>query len=318
MLSRYRKIFSIACILGIGWLGGCNNEVQVTEQVGFTASPIIDASPVAITLTTTPATTATPTPTILPTTTPTKKPTTTPIPTLGAEEALAFVRQMQTTNGGCGLPCWWGITPGETTRAQAEQILAPLDAYIIPYSDDFLLRFPDYSGLWVDVYGRGDEPISWIDIRASYYGSDGSGRRFPFDESWYLYSLEGVLEQWGPPSKVWLGFGPQIEDAAISFGELFVFYNDLGLVIEYDGVAERTGAIVEGCFDLDQLVDIRISITTPMYISGPPWEYETDTQMLETVTDLTPEIFHERFQGADSICIESPVDLWPFLDRLEE
>jgi len=223
---------------------------------------------------------------------------------------------MQATNGGCDLPCWWGITPGETTRAQAEQILAPLDAYITSYSDDFLLYFLDYSGLWVDVYGSGNEPISWIKIRASYYGFDGS-RRFPFDESWYLYSLEGVLEQLGPPSKVWLGFGPQIEGETISFGELFVFYSDLGLAIEYRGIAKRTDAILVGCFDLDHLINIYFQTSVFRDIRDRSWEHETDTQMLEVVTDLTPETFYERFQRADNICIESPVDLWPFFDRLE-
>jgi hypothetical protein len=278
-----------------------------------TATPIL--SPI-VTVDPSPAVAPIPSPTV----TIKPSPTVAPIPTLGAEEALAFVRQMQTTNGGCDLPCWWGIAPGETTRAQAERILAPLGAYVIPYDDDFLLNFPDYSGIGIDVYGSDDEPISSIEIRAWYYGSDGSGRRFPFDESWYLYSLEGVLEQLGAPSEVWLGFGPPIQEETISFGELFVFYDELGLIIEYTGVAKRTDDAVQGCFDLDSLISLRISIAPPRPegISGPGWEWETDPQLLELVTDLNSEALYERFQGADSICLKSPGNLWPFPGRLEE
>jgi hypothetical protein len=43
--------------------------------------------------------------------------------TLDSEEAQKLVQKLLENNGGCKLPCWWGITPGKTTWAEARQIL---------------------------------------------------------------------------------------------------------------------------------------------------------------------------------------------------
>ena len=34
---------------------------------------------------------------------------------LEPDEMQAYVREMLQTNGGCELPCWWGIIPGKTS-----------------------------------------------------------------------------------------------------------------------------------------------------------------------------------------------------------
>jgi hypothetical protein len=71
-----------------------------------------------------------PSPTTIPTSTRTPKPTVTPtwvaLPTLPPAEALAKVKELLETNGGCELPCWWGIRPGKTTWKEAYDFLQPL------------------------------------------------------------------------------------------------------------------------------------------------------------------------------------------------
>src|SRR3990172_6047576 len=54
---------------------------------------------------------------------PTLTPVWTPRPTLAEAEAAQALRDLIMTNGGCGLPCVWGLTPGETTWRDAEAIL---------------------------------------------------------------------------------------------------------------------------------------------------------------------------------------------------
>lgn len=40
------------------------------------------------------------------------------------------IRSLWVDNGGCRLPCWWGITPGETSWEEAKQFLESIDVLI--------------------------------------------------------------------------------------------------------------------------------------------------------------------------------------------
>ena len=75
--------------------------------------------------------TQTPTITLTPSITPTASITPTPYisPELYPEDKIAsFAAQYYLTNGGCTLPCWWGITPGKTKLHAAADIMVSLGA----------------------------------------------------------------------------------------------------------------------------------------------------------------------------------------------
>ncbi len=59
---------------------------------------------------------------------PVPSPTDREVPTLSVEHARVRLVELLANNGGCQLPCFWGITPGETTAQQARNILAPLSS----------------------------------------------------------------------------------------------------------------------------------------------------------------------------------------------
>jgi len=66
-------------------------------------------------------------------------PTPSPIPTLIPQVAIETVNSLLENNGGCELPCWWGITPGKTTLSDAHRKLAAFtDMKIVrsPRADD--------------------------------------------------------------------------------------------------------------------------------------------------------------------------------------
>ena len=114
-------------------LVGCSNPTALTTPVSSTTSPSVThiATPGLVPPTFTPSPTRTlmpPTPTavlpsltftstrrpIAPSPLNTATPTRVPVSTLGAKQQAQFVADMLKTNGGCELPCWWGITPGQT------------------------------------------------------------------------------------------------------------------------------------------------------------------------------------------------------------
>src|SRR5688572_27007039 len=44
-------------------------------------------------------------------------------PTLMPQERENYVRESFSSSSNCKLPCWWGITPGETTWKDTEELL---------------------------------------------------------------------------------------------------------------------------------------------------------------------------------------------------
>lgn len=249
--------------------------------------------------------------------TPTKTTEPTVLPTLTAEETLIFIEQMQRINGECRLPCWWGITPGITTLDEAQQVFTPLRHYrstrgIVGFS------YPDYSGIDANIETENDI-VKEIWVFASTFRIDkGNNIEYlPFDESWYPYSLRGVLEQLGPPSRVQIGFGATTDAVGNEYVdqyELHVFYSDAGLIVRYTGLPDETETgNVRACFALSQVVDIRVYIREPVISSDglqvPPWDYLTNPKPLEEATQLSLVELYEDLQG-DQDCLESPSSLW--------
>jgi len=92
-------------------------------------APTLTSTPRINTATPTITPSATFTPTIQATPTfpfPMNKRVSWPEPALSASDWQARYDQMMQTNGGCQLPCWWGITPGETTIQEAQEHLHEL------------------------------------------------------------------------------------------------------------------------------------------------------------------------------------------------
>jgi hypothetical protein len=56
--------------------------------------------------------------------------TSTLFPTLPAEEMDETIQALIATNGGCFLPCWWGITPGVTSWDDANHFLLQFNPVI--------------------------------------------------------------------------------------------------------------------------------------------------------------------------------------------
>jgi hypothetical protein len=104
-------------------LAGCTFEPARTlvpsKSPQFSFIPTADISPSqTLVITETPSKTETPEPT------PSVIPILSPISTPVGEDAKSKVAYLLKTNGNCSLPCWWGITPGQTTWSDAESYLA--------------------------------------------------------------------------------------------------------------------------------------------------------------------------------------------------
>lgn len=111
-LAHYALVVFSFCLVRCSILPSSPSETPL--PVTLTPSPTVISSPspglpTSIPIPNPVSATYTPCPTRTPT--PTRTP---PPPTLTSDERHAYVEEMLATNGGCELPCWWGVTPGQS------------------------------------------------------------------------------------------------------------------------------------------------------------------------------------------------------------
>ncbi len=313
------------------WLAGCTSP-----SVSTPASLQARATALPSTLQPTKRPTSTLTPSLRPVieVSPTKTgnsvtamvtPTMTPLPPLTTtEEALAFAIDMQKTNGGCELPCWWGITPGKTLGRDARLMLSPLknfgESYVVNVTkppklvDTFDLR--DYSNMSVRLETKESEvqPVDILEVSSLISDADRSSQ---YDTSWQRYYLNDLFARLGMPSEVWLGFGRHTGDADTRPPEsvpyywgLYIYYDDLGLSVEYAGPAIK-GNPNRACFSFSQLKTLNV-VVQQHSVSGPPGEPFGEVHPLQEVTNLSLEKFYQTVKDSkDVVCVESPAKYWP-------
>jgi hypothetical protein len=162
-----------------------------------------------------------------------------------AEDGL--VADLLADNGGCELPCWWGITPGVTPWAEAQQMFLSYGKSVSTYE-----ATPDWGiAHKVGLFGRHERyPFDYLvehtlyerDGIVSMIGIHGHTPGWPADEwsvserfipDWQRHSLDQVLARFGQPSQVLLHYWAESAPPPFSVA---VLYEDRGILIEYMGL----------------------------------------------------------------------------------
>jgi len=175
-------------------------------------------------------------PTITPTSTITPEPTMTYMPALPPAEAIEKAIDLLQTNGGCELPCFWGFTPGVTSREEVVSKLYEFDniggvlGVDIPYGD-LTVTIDVGPSLTENPNG------SFRHLSVVYYVYEESARytykEDPFYMDGYYPSLPAILSIYGLPQGVYLfidlGAAQGLEDIFL----LFLDYSDYGWRVIY-------------------------------------------------------------------------------------
>ena len=168
----YPSMWIILCLIITLAVVGCvqqgnpipNTQTKITQMPTGTYVPtstIVHTVKPSVTLTPTKYRTASQTTSPRPTKIPTLK----PLPTLTTQEALLKVEDLFLHNGGCELPCWWGITPGETTWQSTQQFLASFAHYVSPFDPSSDRGYEALFGVPKQVYPGPLRQIYKIGIR---------------------------------------------------------------------------------------------------------------------------------------------------------
>ncbi len=235
MNNRKKSVNLVVCVLLVLlFLSACGRyqaEVMFTPTTNsfgvnsYTSSPV--ASIGTVTVTTTPV--------IFRTATRTPGPTWTPSPTMPIwttwtalpsvnEESSRQIAAGLTTDKECDLPCWWGITPGQTSRSEAMKILddVALNLETSDLGDGTRLVKIHYMPMNGERYAYqmytfiGNE-VEVIEI--SPERTDG-------------LILNQIIQSLGRPSDVVIEGATEIADGGIPF-VIGIFYIDEGIFVHF-------------------------------------------------------------------------------------
>ncbi len=227
-----------------------------------------------------------------------------PTPTLTSEQKTLLLTELMASNSTCELPCWWGITPGEDTINVVPEIVLPT-GLVVRDDGQRVLGGIQYS---IDVrFNIHDKLINYIQVYAlNQYGLP--------ENDWTQYYLSSVLNHYGKPSRIQV-FAPWRPDPGPLSYDLLLFYDDLGFVIEYIGLAEEidieTGRacphLTPSSINLVLYQPERFSPEEILKIAMPPQELQPiapadvlyDWTSLETATELNVEEFYQEFKDVD-------------------
>jgi len=284
--------------------------------------------------TNTPENTETSTQTLLPTYTSTPYDTQTPsaattftlIPTLIPEEEKANILGLLSANGGCGLPCWWGITPGETTRSEVEELSVKYNLRL----DEFPKGFS--RSIWVDFengimqgsieMGMENNSIKYMKIYAAYYPRSGS-KLDDFKKAWQLFAPEKLIPALGIPTRIFIdpGLGPSEAPTTYLTYDIYVLYDTKGIRLVYQVRNELSASRYKICPVFGQggnaEDDIRILLASPTDIVPIETYDETGIQEhraipIEKAAGITPEEFYKLYmQPGKPACFNSLPHLLP-------
>ena len=298
------KFFIVLLIISFA-LAGC-------QEVSATPSPQPTATRTAIPATATPTM---PKKIVTVTLRTTFTPSKTPAPTLSSEQISTQISDYLQNNGGCDLPCWWGIVPGETSWETAESILAPIASNRFGWKTgkDFEAAFyfqyipnadqPGLYDLWVNLQIK-ENVIALISIGNI--------------ENLSMYYISELLKTYGKPDEVWMftsngDNNPQFTDP---FVDILLFYYKQGFMAYYSNYGTLTNDIIHVCFQESGFMDLwRPGDVNTITDYGILFEVATDLvtirRPLDEVTELNMDRFFNIFTSNDNPCLEIDQKIWP-------
>lgn len=237
-------------------------------------------------------------------------------PTLDPMKARARLKDLFSNNAGCQLPCWWGITPGETDWETAYQDLVQFSLFIEQggvgenVEGGKLVVTTNYTAYYEvgtsDNIGHtsfGIENQIVVGIEVDRVGTE------------LAYTLPQLLSSYGPPTEVWVRTYPRPIGESGFYLPLFLrlFYQDLSFVAMYsDNEATLLGNHITGCFLNGP--DLRIWDPIEQYTFSEifdPWNLGISGLPLLEASGMTIEEFVDAFSDPNYYpCLETEASLW--------
>jgi hypothetical protein len=279
-------------------------------------------------------------PTLISTTMPlpqiTPPPTISDVPTFSPE--IAYLELENLLKNDCGLPCFAGITPGETLLVDASRTLFPFTGISnwtslsekggqlgvnLPKEGLILNLFFQIDSLrdsnQVDLFRVSTEALWEIEQGNYQWVYDGE----PYHEVFSAYSLQKVLATYGRPSEIFMTV--EINEGEYNSPDFVLFwllYPEKGFIAKYTSNADELDDVVYGC---PSKTFVELWLFPPYETNSYKEELLTFDQELgyifpiasprtKTLSDgmgMTIEEFYQMFNQPTTQCLETPSSNWP-------
>jgi hypothetical protein len=292
------------CLLSACFAQGKPLPTEIVTRVPIFSSPTSSINP-----------SQTPLPTAILTNTPVA--TWTPLPTLELNQARQKINGLNLNNGGCQLPCWWGIVPSKTTWPEAIHFLAPFSEIKQGESGSFLedgkKHFATNFSIYYDIASKTeswrlllsvqDEVVTDIEV-------------LPPDTE-HNFKLNQLLVAFGMPNQIYVSAQPDAQTNKLLPARIILDYSDVGIWASYEFPLTKVGQTLKIC---PQPIGARLDLWNPKVKNSRRISIEEfvnritgfEPRKLEDISKMTIESFYETFQNPNTtICLETQVNLWP-------
>lgn len=228
------------------------------------------------------------------------------LPTYDLADGDRVIPDLMATNGGCKLPCWWGIMPGTTRWSDARQFLSPFS------------RISQFQ-----PSGNGDPMVDTLYI-ANYWNpgtDDNNGTGFSVfgdtilylsvapETSRFSFQLHQLLADYGPPDDVFITWHAPSTYAFT----LELPYLEQRFIADYQFLATAEDSLVEGCVTLGPGIQawapgaLYVQRNAMRRLDRESWTHTT----LVAITAIDPATFHDTFASdTHEVCLQLPTPPW--------
>lgn len=258
-------------------------------------------------------------------------------PALSIEDTQKTLLELLANNGGCRLPCLWGITPGKSTYQESQTIFNQLSVLsdrtgflpeggaISPiYTDgDLILRIN--AGFNIDTLS-GNQVVERVGFQARALKRENNGSTELFDWPFFskqlgYYMLPNILTKYGSPTTVMLSTMAKLPSSGVPGGfKILLLYPDQGILVNYTMQMQLAGENIMGCpsnahveFELfpsgqaDSFFDL-------LDLSGWLQIIQNTYKPIDEATSMTKDDFYQIFSQRTDECVLTPANLWPVPD----
>lgn len=241
-------------------------------------------------------------------------PTYTPFPVLSSDERERQILELIASNGGCELPCWWGIMPGKTTFEEARNFLRQFNPAPFLQEEAPNKQFVNYL---IPVSAH-ISPAYGIDINLDIVDDVVKIISVGSIESVTNFNIQNLLSNYGRPSEVWihtyrsyLGGIPPVD--------VLMFYPTQGILARY---STELSNINEGKDSATICLDRGPTLTlwspeeqidfdqAQVYARLDYKEYGKPLLPLNQATTISLDEFYD-YRTKEQICINTALSLWP-------
>jgi hypothetical protein len=258
------------------------------------------------------------------------------VSTLPPDEAETSLNELLDSNGGCRLPCFWGIRAGVTDDQEARKVLEPLGGIsdlnyfqldnltISPRLsvDDITIHFGITTLLKNEVV---DTVYFFARPLITKETDEGPEAVFlfnsvPFGEKLSSYMLPSLLSELGVPENVMISTMGEYPDHRYGQGhfKMIILYPDKGVMAMYTTEMEIVGKDVRGCL-ANNPVELylfspgnRTAFFEALSERSINW---SQFLSIEEAASITLDDFYTAFSQRIDECIFTPASMWPIPER---